>query len=87
MVWEELESCAGIMDLEINATTDNPILFPEEERVIHGGNFHAIYAARVCDRIGAAMATLANISERRIHMSMKQDKSGLPNFLIAEEGA
>lgn len=86
MVWEELESCAGIMDLEINATTDNPILFPEEERVIHGGNFHAIYAARVCDRIGAAMATLANISERRIHMSMKQDKSGLPNFLIAEEG-
>lgn len=86
MVWEELESCAGIMDLEINATTDNPILFPEEERVIHGGNFHAIYAARVCDRIGAAMATLANISERRIHMAMKQDKSGLPNFLIAEDG-
>lgn len=86
MVWEELEACAGIMDLEINATTDNPILFPEEERVIHGGNFHAIYAARVCDRIGAALATLANISERRIHMAMKQDKSGLPNFLIAEEG-
>jgi histidine ammonia-lyase len=86
MVWEEIQSCRGIMDLEINATTDNPIVFPEEERVIHGGNFHAIYAARVCDRIGAAMATLANISERRIHMAMKQDKSGLPNFLIAEEG-
>ncbi|MCH2547260.1 MAG: histidine ammonia-lyase [Alphaproteobacteria bacterium] len=86
MVWEELENCRQTMDLEINATTDNPILFPEEERVIHGGNFHAIYAARVCDRIGAGLATLANISERRIHMSMKQDKSGLPNFLIAEEG-
>lgn len=86
MVWEEIAACRSIMDLEINATTDNPILFPEEERVIHGGNFHAIYAARVCDRLGAALATLANISERRIHMAMKQDKSGLPNFLIAEEG-
>lgn len=86
MVWEELTSCRGIMDLEINATTDNPILFPTEDRVIHGGNFHAIYAARVCDRIGAALATLANISERRIHMSMKQDKSGLPNFLVAKDG-
>lgn len=86
MVWEELEHAKSIIDLEINATTDNPILFPEEGEVIHGGNFHAIYAARVCDRVGMALATLANISERRIHMAMKQDKSGLPNFLIAEEG-
>lgn len=85
MVWEELQHCRSIMDLEINATTDNPIVFPDEERVIHGGNFHAIYAARVCDRMAAALATLANISERRIHMAMKQDKSGLPNFLIAGE--
>lgn len=86
MVYEELESARQIMNLEINATTDNPILFPDQERVIHGGNFHAIYAARVCDRIAAALTTLANIAERRIHMSMKQDKSGLPNFLIAEAG-
>ncbi|MGB1540179.1 MAG: HAL/PAL/TAL family ammonia-lyase, partial [Rickettsiales bacterium] len=86
MVYEELAACRDIMDLEVNATTDNPILFPDEDKVIHGGNFHAIYAARVCDRIGAALATLANISERRIHMAMKQEKSGLPNFLIAEEG-
>ena len=86
MVWEEIATSRGIMNLELNATTDNPILFPDEGKVIHGGNFHAIYAARVCDRIGMALATLANISERRIHMAMKQDKSGLPNFLIAEEG-
>jgi len=86
MVWEELEHARSIIDLEVNATTDNPILFPEEDEVIHGGNFHAIYAARVCDRVGMALATLANMSERRIHMSMKNDKSGLPNFLIAEDG-
>lgn len=86
MVWEELEQARSIIDLEVNATTDNPILFPEENEVIHGGNFHAIYAARVCDRVGMALATLANMSERRIHMAMKHDKSGLPNFLIAEDG-
>lgn len=86
MVAEELDTSRGIMNLELNATTDNPILFPDEDKVIHGGNFHAIYAARVCDRIAMALATLANISERRIHMAMKQEKSGLPNFLIAEEG-
>ncbi len=86
MVWQELEQTRDILNREINATTDNPCLFPAEESVVHGGNFHAIYPARVCDRLAAAMATLAQISERRIHMAMKQDKSGLPNFLIAEGG-
>ena len=86
MVSEELETSRDIMNLELNATTDNPILFPDEDKVIHGGNFHAIYAARVCDRVAMALATLANISERRIHMAMKEEKSGLPNFLIAGKG-
>lgn len=86
MAWEELASCKAILDLELNATTDNPILFPDEEKVIHGGNFHAIYAGRVCDRIAMALTTIANISERRINMAMKQEKSGLPNFLVKEGG-
>lgn len=86
MVADELAYSHGILAHEINASTDNPMLFPEEDMVVHGGNFHAIYAARTCDRLGAAMATLASISERRIHMAMKQEKSGLPNFLIKEGG-
>ncbi len=86
MVWEELSHAKEILENEINATTDNPLLFPDREEVIHGGNFHAIYPARVCDRIAAALATLAAISERRINGAMKPEKSGLPAFLIEDGG-
>lgn len=86
MVWEELEQSKAIIENEINATTDNPILFPRRKLVIHGGNFHAIYPARVLDRIGMAMATLASISERRINTAMRSDKSGLPTFLVENGG-
>lgn len=85
MVWEELDHTRDIITREINSTTDNPILFPEHDTVVHGGNFHAIYPARVCDRIAAAIATLASISERRVNSAMRSEKSGLPAFL-AEEG-
>jgi histidine ammonia-lyase len=86
MVWDELQHTRTVIEAEINSTTDNPILFPETEEVLHGGNFHAIYPARVCDRLAAAVATLAAISERRIAMAMKQEKSGLPNFLTRQGG-
>lgn len=86
MVWEELAHAKKVLELEINATTDNPLLFPDREMTIHGGNFHAIYPARICDHIGAAMATLASISERRINTAMRPEKSGLPAFLIKDGG-
>lgn len=86
MVWEELQQTRDIITREINSTTDNPILFPELGEVFHGGNFHAIYPARVSDRIGAAIATLASISERRTNSAMRQEKSGLPTFLIEDGG-
>jgi histidine ammonia-lyase len=86
MVWEELSHAKEIIENEMNSTTDNPLLFAERELVLHGGNFHAIYPARVCDRLSAALATLAAISERRISTAMMPDKSGLPAFLIAEGG-
>jgi histidine ammonia-lyase len=86
MVWEELAHAKQILEREINATTDNPLLFPDRQMTIHGGNFHAIYPARVCDHIGAALATLASISERRINTAMRPEKSGLPAFLIKDGG-
>jgi len=86
MVWDELEQTKVIIEREINATTDNPLLFPDRKLVIHGGNFHAIYPARVCDRLGAALTTLATISERRVNTAMRTEKSGLPTFLIENGG-
>ncbi len=85
-VLEELLQSKPVLEDELNATTDNPILFPDDDLVIHGGNFHAIYPARICDRLASAAATLACISERRIHMMMKNNKSGLPDFLIKDGG-
>jgi histidine ammonia-lyase len=86
MVLEELQQTKEVIEKEINATTDNPLLFPERELVIHGGNFHAIYPARALDRIAMALATLASISERRINTAMRTEKSGLPTFLIENGG-
>lgn len=85
-VWDELDHAKQILTREINSTSDNPLLFADREMVIHGGNFHAIYPARICDRIGMAMSTMASISERRINTAMKQEKSGLPTFLIQDGG-
>lgn len=86
LAWEELAQTKTTLENEINSTTDNPLLFPEREMVIHGGNFHAIYPARVCDRLAMALATLAAISERRVNTAMREDKSGLPAFLIEKGG-
>ncbi len=86
MVWEELAHTKMLLTREINSTSDNPILFPDEGKVIHGGNFHAIYPARICDRLAMALTTLAAISERRVNIAMSKEKSGLPTFLIEKGG-
>lgn len=86
MVWDELQQTKSTLEKEINATTDNPLLFPDRKLVIHGGNFHAIYPARVSDKLAMAIATLASISERRVNTAMRTEKSGLPTFLIENGG-
>src|SRR5690606_15004612 len=66
-VWEELHHAEQVLNDEINAATDNPLLFPYEMEVYNCGHFHAIYPARVSDNIASALTTLASISERRIN--------------------
>ena len=51
---------------EINAVTDNPLIFPDDDEVISGGNFHGQPVAIAMDMAGMAIAELANISERRL---------------------
>lgn len=85
-VWEELDHGGRTLEYEINAVTDNPLLFPEEGAVCYGGNFHAIYPARVSDRLASAFATLASISERRISQTMKAPRGHLPTFLVSDGG-
>ncbi len=83
-----IDSAETILKAEINAVSDNPLVFPDlNEGEIHScGNFHGICPARVSDSLASALTSLASISERRINMAMDGRLSGLPDFLIAAGG-
>jgi histidine ammonia-lyase len=85
-VWEELEHSAAVLEREVNAVADNPLLFPDEDMVRYCGNFHAIYPARVADNLASAFTTLASISERRISQAMRAPRGHLPTFLVRDGG-
>lgn len=75
------------VDIELNAVTDNPLIFPEDEAVISGGNFHGEPMAIPFDVLGIAAAELASISERRIERMVNASLShGLTPFLTNEPG-
>jgi len=70
---------------EINAVTDNPNIFPDEDRIVSGGNFHGQPLALGLDFLSIAMSELANISERRIYQLISGQR-GLPLFLVKQPG-
>ena len=75
------------VDIEINAVTDNPLIFPDDEAVISGGNFHGEPMAIPFDLLGIACSEIANISERRIERMVNPALSnGLTPFLTTEPG-
>jgi histidine ammonia-lyase len=75
-----------ICERELNAVTDNPILFPEDGDVVSAGNFHGQHVALAADVAGAALAELGSISERRIEQMVNPDLSKLPAFLADDPG-
>ncbi|HEX6589884.1 MAG TPA: histidine ammonia-lyase [Longimicrobiales bacterium] len=75
-----------VLSTEINAVTDNPLVFPESGRVISGGNFHGQPVAQVLDLLAMAVADLASISERRLARLVDPALSGLPAFLTRDPG-
>lgn len=77
----------NIVEIEMNAVTDNPIIFPNEGDVISGGNFHGQPVALAMDFLGIALAELANISERRLERLVNPALSNdLPAFLSPKGG-
>lgn len=76
----------GVVETEINSATDNPIIFPDEERVISGGNFHGQPMALAMDFLGIAVSELANVSERRIERLVNYQLNDLPAFLTKNGG-
>ena len=76
---------AGVVLTEINSVTDNPMVFPDEEMIISGGNFHGEPLALAYDFLGIALSELASISERRTYRLISGER-GLPEFLVATPG-
>ncbi len=74
-----------VIEREINAVTDNPIVFYKEDKIISGGNFHGQPLALSYDFLAIAISELANISERRTYRLIAGER-GLPEFLVAEPG-
>ena len=70
---------------EINSVTDNPNVFPDEDRVISAGNFHGQTLALSFDFLAIAIAELGNISERRVYKLISGER-GLPAYLVANPG-
>ena len=72
--------------IEMNSVTDNPLVFPEQEEVLSGGNFHGEPMALAADFLGLAISELGAISERRIEKLTYPAFSGLPAFLVENAG-
>jgi histidine ammonia-lyase len=75
-----------ILEREVNAVTDNPLIFPDSSSVVSAGNFHAQVVAQALDLLCIVVADLASISERRLERLLNPDLSGLPAFLTPHPG-
>ena len=84
---EVLRFVRGVLEVEANAVSDNPIVLPEDDEVLSGGNFHGQPVAVALDALAAAVVPLASIAERRLYRLLDPTRNnGLPAFLVAESG-
>ena len=84
--WQVLNYVKEKLEIEMNAATDNPLLFDKGNKVISCGNFHGQPIAFAMDFLKIAVAELANISERRIERLVNPQLSDLPPFLSPQPG-
>lgn len=91
-VRDALAQAARVLDIELNAVTDNPLVFPDkqaahvEEQVVSAGHFHGMPLALAMSYVKAAIPVLASISERRLNKLVDPaTNDGLPAFLIGNE--
>lgn len=75
-----------VIEIEINSTTTNPLIFPDTEEVRLGGNFHGQPVSMAADYLSMGLAELGGVSERRIERLVNPQLSELPAFLVKEGG-
>jgi len=84
-VKDTVDYVSRVVETEINSVTDNPTVFPDDDLIISGGNFHGEPLALSLDFLAIALAELASISERRTYRLISGER-GLPEFLVADPG-
>ena len=85
-VLDLLRQAATTLLTEANGVSDNPLIFPETDEALSGGNFHAEPVAFAADMIALALCEIGSIAERRIAMLVDPALSGLPAFLTPHPG-
>jgi histidine ammonia-lyase len=80
-----IEHVKQVVERELNSVSDNPLIFPDEDKIISAGNFHGQPLAISFDYLAIALAELANISERRT-FQLIMGKNGLPVYLVEKPG-
>ncbi len=83
---DQLRHAAGVLLVEANAVSDNPLVFAADGEILSGGNFHAEPVAFAADNAALAIAEIGALSERRIALLMDTNLSGLPPFLVEDGG-
>lgn len=84
--WQTLHYAKEKLAIEMNAVTDNPLIFSEKNKVVSGGNFHGEPIAFAMDFMKLGIAETANISERRIERLVNPHLNDLPAFLSPDPG-
>lgn len=82
----QIKNSADILLTEANAVSDNPLVFPKEENILSGGNFHAEPVAMAADNLALAIAEIGSLSERRMALLIDSNMSKLPPFLVEKGG-
>ena len=83
---DTIEFVRGIITIEMNSATDNPIVLAERGETISAGNFHGEYPAKALDYLAIGIHELASMSERRIERLVNPAYSELPAFLVKDGG-
>ncbi|MUV37472.1 Histidine ammonia-lyase [Lentibacillus sp. JNUCC-1] len=84
--WQTVHHAKDVLETEINAVTDNPLIFTDPDKVVSGGNFHGEPVAFAMDFLKLGIAETANISERRIERLVNPQLNDLPPFLSPNPG-
>lgn len=83
---QQLQFVSQTILTEANGVSDNPIVIPETQEIVSGGNFHGEIVSMAADNLALAIAEVGALSERRVALLIDQSISGLPAFLVNDGG-